>query len=250
MIEVQALLTELGRRLRRAREEAGLSVSELARTSGLSRRHVTEAEAGRANPSIAKLAQLAGALRVPLAVLCDLPVAPPEERVALVGLRGAGKTTVGRLMALEREVPFIELDQRVEQLAGMSLAELFDLHGEETYRRLEREALESVLASGSRSVIAAGGSIVDSDTTFGRLREACRTIWLSAAPDDHLQRVLDQGDGRPMEGRPRAKDELRGILERRTPLYALCDAHVETSGKEPGAVAREALDWLDRCGLN
>lgn len=242
---MQALLQQLGQRIRDARQEAGLTVSDLARAAGLSRRHVAEAEAGRANLTILKLAQLAEALHVPLGGLCDLRTSPAPERVALVGLRGAGKTTVGRHLALEREVPFIELDQRVEELAGMALAELFDLHGEETYRSLEREALEHVLASSSRSVIAAGGSIVTSPATFARLREACRTVWLTAEPEDHLARVLHQGDGRPMEGRPRAMDELRAILERRSPLYAACDIRVDTSGKEPDEVAREVLRSLD-----
>ncbi|MFT5050287.1 MAG: XRE family aerobic/anaerobic benzoate catabolism transcriptional regulator [Chlamydiales bacterium] len=240
----QAILTELGQRLRQARGDVGLSVSELARRSGLSRRHVAEAEAGRANLSILKLAQLASVLRVRLAWLCDLGLAPQNERVALVGLRGAGKTTVGRHLALELEVPFIELDERVEELAGLSLAEIFDLHGENAYRRFEGEALEAVLASGSRSVIAAGGSIVTSDANFLRLRGACRTVWLHAAPEDHLQRVLSQGDARPTAGRPRAMDELKTILEQREPLYGLCENQVGTSGKGARDVTREIADWL------
>lgn len=224
--------------------EGGYTVSDLARRAGLSRRHVAEAEAGRANLSIVKLAQLADALDVPLAWICDLRHAQRHERVALVGLRGAGKTTVGRRLALDLEVPFIELDERVEQLAGLSLAEIFDLHGEQTYRRFEAEALEMVLASGSRSIIAAGGSIVTSEATYSRLRGACRSVWLRADPSDHLERVLSQGDGRPMAGRPRAIDELKSILEQRGPLYGMCDTHIETSGRNTVDVTQEIVAWL------
>lgn len=235
-----ALLRALGARLRTLRDAAGLTVTELAERSGLSRRHVTEAEAGRANLSLLKLAALSRALRRPLAELCDLPLAsaPRTERIALVGLRGAGKTALGTRLARELEVPFVELDERIERVAGLPLAAIFDLHGIEAYRRFEREALEEVLAEGQRQVIATGGSIVTSDPTYARLREACRTIWLRAEPEEHLQRVLDQGDDRPFEGHPRALDELREILERREPLYALADGHVLTSERsEDDAVA-------------
>jgi len=244
VIHEQALRSALAQRLRALREAAGLSVTELAQRSGLSRRHVTEAEAGRANPSLAKLAALAAALRVPLAELCDLPIgARRGERLALVGLRGAGKTTVGRRLALLLEVPFVELDERVEALAGMALAELFDLQGPEAYHALEREALEQVLAEGQRSVIATGGSLVTRPDTFARLRESCRTLWLRARPEAHLERVLAQGDRRPTEGRPRALDELEEILERRAPLYALCDHALDTDGRPPDELAQAALDW-------
>ncbi|TDJ68759.1 MAG: helix-turn-helix domain-containing protein [Planctomycetota bacterium] len=241
----QALLSELARKVRERRQAVGLTVSELARRSGLSRRYVTEAEAGRANPTILKLAQLAAALRMPLAELCDLRVgALRGERIALVGLRGAGKSAIGRRLALALEVPFVELDQRVEVLAGMSLAEIFDLRGAPTYRRLEREALEAVLAEGGRLVIATGGSIVTSKEAFTRLRESCRTLWLRATPEDHLERVYAQGDRRPMQGRPRAMDELRAILAERTPLYETCEFALDTSTRDVDEVVGAALEWL------
>ena len=234
----QALLHALGERLHRVREGLGMTLAELASRSGLSRRYVTEAEAGRANLSLIKLAGLARALAMPLGELCDLPLdLRRTERVALVGLRGAGKSRVGRALALEMEAPFVELDSLVEEMAGMGLAELFDLQGVPTYRRLEREALEQVLARGQRMVVATGGSIVTSPGTFSRLRDACRTVWLQATPEEHLQRVLDQGDRRPMEGHPRAMDELKGILEARSERYAQCELHVNTSGRDvPGVV--------------
>jgi len=244
-MEGQSLLAELGRRLREARARSGLSVADLARRSGLSRRYVTEAEAGRANLSILKLAALAQALRTPLAQLLDLQlVSPHSERIALVGLRGAGKSSVGRALALRLEAPFVELDARVEELAGMALGEVFSVHGEEHFHRLEAEALESVLASGERMVIATGGSIVASPSSFERLRATCRTIWLSAQPEEHLQRVTDQGDRRPMQGRPRAMQELKELLGRREPLYRRCEIEVETSGKTVAEVVRAIAERL------
>jgi len=240
------LLIALGARLRSAREQAGLGVGELAAESGLSRRYLTEAEAGRANPSLLKLAALADALRMPLGTLCDLDrsTSPPDERIALVGLRGAGKTAVGRRLALALEAPFVELDRRVEELAGVPLSELFDLQGVGAFRRFEREALERTLREGGRIVIATSGSIVDAPETFERLKSACRTLWLSASPEEHLERVLAQGDRRPMEGRPRALEELRAILSRRDDQYRTCERELATSGRELDAVVGEALDWL------
>lgn len=227
------LLGALGRRLRALRERRGLNVTECAEQAGVSRRYVTEAEAGRANLTVLKLARLASVCRVSLAELCDLPtIAAPTraERVALVGLRGAGKSTVGRALAKRLEVPFVELDERIERRAGLDLAAIFDLQGVETFRRLERETLEDVLAGGQRQVIAAGGSIVTSAETYARLRGACTTVWLRATPEDHLARVLEQGDHRPMDGHPRALDELREILDRRADAYALADIAIDTSG--------------------
>jgi XRE family aerobic/anaerobic benzoate catabolism transcriptional regulator len=245
-MEHKRFLAELGRRLRDRRAAAGISLSDLARRSGLSRRYVTEAEAGRANVSLIKLAFLARTLDVPLRELCDIPLgAPRRERVALVGLRGAGKSTIGRRLALRLEAPFVELDQRVEEIAGMTLAEIFALHGEEYFHRLEREALEDVLAHGERVVIAAGGSIVASPANFARLRESCRTVWLKAEPAEHFQRVIDQGDRRPMENRPRAMAELVQLLEEREPLYAQCEIEIATSDSSVEEVVHAIIARLE-----
>ena len=224
----------------------GISVSDLARTAGVSRRYITEAEAGRANLSVLKLAELCEALGLSLA---DLFVGSPprsSERVALVGLRGAGKSTIGPRLALALEAPFVELDARVEELAGLSLGEIFSVHGEAGFRRFESEALEQVLSEGGRVVLAAGGSIAAHDTTFERLLSSCRTVWLRADPVDHFQRVLEQGDHRPMRDRPRAMAELEALLLAREPLYARCSLTVRTSGRLVEDCVAEILAALEQ----
>ncbi len=230
--------------LREARQESGLSVTELAQRASVSRRYLTEAEAGRANPSLLKLTAIAGALGVDVSAL--LTAAPRRtERVALVGLRGAGKTTLGKRLALELEVPFIELDERVEELAGLSLAEVFDLHGVRRFRELEAEALESVLSEeGERVVLATSGSVIDSPATWTRVQETCRTIWLRAEPEEHMRRVLDQGDRRPMRDRPRAMEELRELLRERGGRYGECERAVPTDDKDVGELAAELAAWV------
>lgn len=241
----QALLADLGRRLRALREAQGLSVSELARLAGLSRRHLTEVEAGRANPSITCLQDLGGGLGVGLAELlpgAERGAVARGGRIALLGLRGAGKSTVGRALALALEVPFVELDRRVEELAGLPLAQVFELHGSAGFRRLEAEALERVLAEGERLVLATGGSIVTSAETFARLRRTCHTVWLRARPEEHLERVAAQGDRRPMAGRPRALDELKELLAEREPLYARCELAFDTTARPVGDVVEQLVE--------
>lgn len=241
----KSILADLGRRLREARVRSGLSLTELADRAGVSRRYATDAEAGRANLSVLKLIDLASAAGVPLGDLLARPLGGKRsERVALLGLRGAGKSTVGRALALALEAPFVELDQRVEALAGSTLAEIFSLHGEDRFHALEREALEQVLAEGERLVLATGGSIVASEPTFARLCETCRTVWLRARPEEHYQRVVDQGDRRPMANHPRAMAELRSILAEREPSYARCAVEVDTSGRSVEEVVGRILDGL------
>jgi XRE family aerobic/anaerobic benzoate catabolism transcriptional regulator len=246
MLDRQRLLEELGRSLRSAREQAGLTVSELGRRARVSRRTVTEVEAGRANLSIVKLAELASALGVPLADLCRIKSIRSSERVALVGVRGAGKSTIGPRLALALEAPFVELDRRVEEVAGIDLHDVFALHGEAGFHRFEAEALERVLAEGERVVLAAGGSIVSHAANFRRLLGSCRTVWLRAEADDHFQRVLDQGDGRPMRDRPRARAELEALLAARDPLYKQCEIEVSTSGRSIADTVAELLARLSR----
>jgi XRE family aerobic/anaerobic benzoate catabolism transcriptional regulator len=238
--DAQAFLGRLGGHLRSLRTARGLAVAELARQGGISRRYLTEVEAGRTNPTVSVLLALARALGTDAAaVLAAVEAEPRGERIALLGLRGAGKSSVGRLLARELECPFVELDQRVEELAGLPLAELFDLRGPEAYPRFEAEALERVLAEGNRLVLATGGSLVTRARTFARLRATCRTVWLRAEPEEHFARVVRQGDHRPMHARPRAMEELRAILDEREALYARCELVQPTSGRTPEAVVRE-----------
>jgi XRE family aerobic/anaerobic benzoate catabolism transcriptional regulator len=149
--------------------------------------------------------------------------------VALLGLRGAGKSTIGRMLAERLRVPFVELDELVEKAAGLSLAGIFSLHGEAYYRRLAREVLARLLADGEPAVLATGGSVVTDREAFRLLQKRCRTVWLQATPEDHWGRVLQQGDVRPSADSPHAQEELRALLKAREPLYAQAEISVDTS---------------------
>jgi XRE family transcriptional regulator, aerobic/anaerobic benzoate catabolism transcriptional regulator len=152
-------------------------------------------------------------------------------RLALIGLRGAGKSTLGSRLAAERDVPFIELDQEIEKDTGMPLAEIFSLYGQSGYRAIEKRTLERVLRASERAVISVGGGIVSEKETYDYLLAHCHTIWLQAQPEEHMSRVIAQGDFRAMAGSDRAMEDLRRILESREPLYRKADAAVDTSGE-------------------
>ena len=152
-------------------------------------------------------------------------------RIALVGLRGAGKSTLGSRLATERNVPFIELDQEIEKDTGMPLAEIFSLYGQSGYRAIEKRTLERVLRASERAIISVGGGIVSEKETYDFLLTHCYTIWLKAQPEEHMSRVIAQGDFRAMAGSDRAMEDLRRILESREPLYRKADASVDTSGQ-------------------
>jgi XRE family aerobic/anaerobic benzoate catabolism transcriptional regulator len=231
-MDADRLLGGLGRRVRTLRGRLGYTLNELAARAGLSPRFLVQVEAGQANISVRKLAGLASALGLtPAALLAPTDTESARPVIALLGLRGAGKTTIGRRLARRLRVPFVELDRQVEQAAGMSLAEIFALHGEEYYRRLERETLERVLdeAGGRRLVLAAGGGLVTSRETYALLRRRALTVWLRADPEDHWNRVVQQGDRRPIADHPEAMAELRRLLAARQPLYAEADGSVDTS---------------------
>ena len=235
MQQMSEMLKDFGARVRAARRERGLTVQALAAVSRLSPRFIAQIEAGAGNISIMRLAQLAEALSIsPQDLIAANGVKGKREvrLIALVGLRGAGKSTIGALLAKELSVPFIELDSLIERAAGMSLGEVFSLHGEDYYRRLESEQLALVLKQSGRAVIAAGGSIVSDHENWDLLKRRCFTIWLRATPKDHMQRVIRQGDTRPMRDNPAAMSELRALLERREPLYAESDLEVKTSGRK------------------
>lgn len=235
------ILTPLGRRARAQRLSRGLTLRDIAERSGVSARFLVQLEAGRGNISVRRLADVARALATTPASLLT-PDAPVRSIVALLGLRGAGKTTIGRRLAKRRRVPFVELDRRIEQAADLSLGELFTLHGEDYYRRLEREVLEDVLKDERPMVLATGGGIVASPDTFALLRRAAVTVWLRARPEDHWNRVVRQGDRRPMADHPQAMADLRALLTTREPLYAMADHTIDTSNTRPDAI----VDTLER----
>jgi XRE family aerobic/anaerobic benzoate catabolism transcriptional regulator len=237
------LLKEVGDRVRSRREALRLTQKQLAARAHLSIRFLAQLERGDGNISLARFAEVAAALGATPAELLAASHAPasPRALIALLGLRGAGKSTIGARLAERLGVPFVELDALIERAAGLSLAEIFELHGEAYYRRLERETLRRFLDETPAAVIATGGSIVNDRDTFRLLRERAATVWLRARPEDHWNRVLQQGDQRPMAANPHAFSELRALLTAREPLYAAAQHVVDTSGTDvDGAVAANA----------
>ena len=241
----ERLLEALGRRARARRLEKGWTIRDVAEKSGVSPRFLVQLESGRGNISVLRLADVAHALNTSLSVLLADDDAPPPRVIALLGLRGAGKTTIGRRLARRLRVPFVELDRRIEQAADLSLSELFSLHGEDYYRRLERETLQAVLAENRPMVLATGGGIVTSPETFALLRRATETVWLRAKPEDHWNRVVRQGDRRPMADHPQAMADLRALLAARESLYAQAAVTVDTTGLPVERVAAAVAAAVD-----
>ncbi len=242
------LTRSVGGRVRAARAARRQTLAAFATTCGLSRRFLTDVEHGNANVSLLGLTKIATALGMSVAALVAetdtvATASQSAHRFALVGLRGAGKSTLGRAVAERCGVTFVELDQLVEAAAGMPLADLFTLHGESYYRQLERQALERLVDEHSSLVVATGGGIVAAPETYELLRRRFVTIWLKSQPADHWNRVVEQGDQRPMRGQPEAMARLRAILAERAPLYGLADHVIDTSalGIEPSLARLEAL---------
>jgi XRE family aerobic/anaerobic benzoate catabolism transcriptional regulator len=257
-------LAAFGERIRSERARRGMTRRLLARHSGISERYLAQLESGKGNVSILLLRQLATALGLPLERLVSEEVQSPEmllvrqflsrltpaqlaaayaalaesetnrsrtDRIALVGLRGAGKTTIGAAAARMLDVPFVELDREIERLAGTPLGSILELYGQEAYRRYELQALQELLASQPRFVVATGGSLVSEPATYELLLRNCFTVWIRTTPEEHMQRVIAQGDLRPMAGSQRAMDDLRRILAERSELYGRADAVIETTGR-------------------
>src|SRR5256885_5389033 len=232
--EHQVLLSSVGNAARRLREERGVSRRELAHRSGVSERFLAELEGGQGNISVARLQDVARALGTSAGELLFSAQHERADRrvVALVGLRGAGKSTIGAALASRLGVPFVELDALVEKDAGLPLGANFQLHGEAYYRRLAREVLTRFLAETDAAVLATGGSVVTDPGSFKLLQKRCRTVWLQATPEDHWRRVLKQGDVRPGAASPHAQEELRALLKSRESLYSQAEIAVDTSDRK------------------
>ncbi len=261
-------LCRLGDRVREERARRGVTRRILAGDSGLSERYLAQLEGGKGNISIKLLRRVAEALNVPLArLLAEVRDEPAElqltvellrrlsadqlgearallgarfaaadhearrRRIALIGLRGAGKSTLGGRLARHLDVPFIELDAEIERDFGLSLGEIFALSDQAAYRRSERRAFDGVVKRTPSFVLAAGGSIVAEPATYEELLSRCFTVWITASPEEHMGRVIAQGDFRPMAENKEAMADLERILAARTPLYAKADAVVETAGR-------------------
>ncbi|WP_322102732.1 helix-turn-helix transcriptional regulator [Paraburkholderia sp. J41] len=265
--ERDPFLTAMGERVRLLRARRGMTRKALAAETGLSERHLANLESGVGNASVLVLRQIAATLncslaevigdvttssadwllirellqgrdpatlqraRVALSEMFSQAPADPHrnDRIALVGLRGAGKSTLGRMLAQERKVPFVELTRVIEQLAGCPPSEIHSLYGASAYRRYEQRALEAVIAEHPRAVIASPGGLVSEPATFNALLAHCFTVWLQATPEEHMRRVVAQGDLRPMSGNSEAMDDLKRILAGRAELYGRADMTFDTS---------------------
>jgi XRE family aerobic/anaerobic benzoate catabolism transcriptional regulator len=275
-------LTALGERLKSLRGRRGFTRKALAQLADVSERHVANVESGVGNASIQFLRQLATVLNCTLAeMIGDETASSPEwlmireilrgrndeelakartalagmfdaptsdsarrQRVALIGLRGAGKSSLGQMLADHWMVPFIELGRQIEALAGCSIAEIHALYGPNAYRRYERRALEEAVRNFPRAVIATPGGVVSDPATFNLLLSHCYTVWLKASPEEHMGRVLAQGDTRPMSGNKEAMEDLKQILESRAQFYSKADQTFDTSEMTQEASFVGLLDTL------
>jgi XRE family aerobic/anaerobic benzoate catabolism transcriptional regulator len=226
-------LVKLGSRVRAAREQRGMARRVLSRAADVSERYLASLEAGEGNASVILLRRVAGALGIRLTDLIDVDGAPAgqRKRIALIGLRGAGKTTLGEALARSLHRPLVELDKEIEREAGISLSEIFSLYGQAGYRRIERRCLERIIHSQDEIVLTVGGGIVSEPETYNLLLLNCYTVWVKATPEEHMARVVAQGDTRPMAGHAEAMNDLRNILTSREPLYAKASLTLDTSGR-------------------
>jgi XRE family aerobic/anaerobic benzoate catabolism transcriptional regulator len=271
-------LEQLGQRVRTMRALRGMSRKVLAKVSGISERYIAQLESGKGNVSIVLLRRVSNAMAAHLedlipaaepvldwAVLRDLlRKATPQQiahardilagggasahrqmsfsGIALIGLRGAGKSTLGKMLAKKIGWSFVELNKEIEQQNGLSVAEIIALYGQEGFRRMEQAALAQLLARKELMVLATGGGIVSEPLTFDLILSSFYTIWLKAEPEEHMARVRSQGDLRPMADDRSAMAELRNILVSREPLYARASAVVDTAGLTIDAAATRLTD--------
>jgi XRE family transcriptional regulator, aerobic/anaerobic benzoate catabolism transcriptional regulator len=279
----QAFIALVGDRVRKARERKGITRKRLSELSQVSQRYLAQLEGGEGNISIALLHRVAAALdhRIEWLVCEDDPwsseaaqiaslygaattsqrqrvlqILGPEQpsrlrrqRICLIGLRGAGKSTLGRILGESLDIPFVELNRDIEEQSGMPVNEVMALYGQEGYRRLERQALERIVAMTDCVVLAVAGGIVSEPETYNFLLRNFHTIWLKAMPEEHMHRVRTQGDERPMAGNPKAMEELNSILASREALYARAEATVNTSGQKLLESKADLIDAVKRLGI-
>ena len=262
-------LVALGERVRGLRSRRGMTRKALSQAAEVSERHLANLEYGEGNASILVLLQVAGALQCPLAELIgDVSTSSPEwlmirellagrgeadlrrarlaigelmgtggsaqaarPCIALIGLRGAGKSTLGQMLADDLGFPFVELSREIEKFAGCSVAEIQALYGQNAYRRYERRALEEAIQIYPEAVIATPGGLVSDPATFNQLLSHCTTVWLQADPEDHMKRVIAQGDMRPMAASKEAMEDLRSILVGRAAFYSKAQLRIDTSAQ-------------------
>ena len=274
--ENTALLREIGYLVRNERAKRGITRKILAKQTGMSERYLAHIELGDGNPSVLTLDAIARGLGLDLfdllpavkhdearrRALVHLRQLPVEEikgfldafarvggampsvrgrRIALVGLRGAGKSTLGGMLAERLGVPFIELDKVIERDHGAPVATLFEVYGQGTFRRYERDALTRAIAGHPAAVIATAGGIAADETTFAQLLDQTYVVWMQASPAEHMRRVREQGDFRPMSYNPSAMDDLVAILDARAPAYGRAHARLDTSGKGVEACVDELV---------
>src|SRR5215467_2784341 len=259
-------LLSLGKRVREYRNRRGMTRKQVSQEADVSERHIAQLESGEGNISVVLLQRIAEALNVPLASLFTPQSEEPAEkrliqrflerlpqhrledvvfqlmrdfgheekgrrkRIALIGMRGAGKSTLGAKLAAETGQRFVELDSEIEKETGMPLGEIFSLYGQSGFRAIERRTLEKVLKQNESAVISVGGGVVSEKETVDFLLSHCYTVWIKARPEEHMSRVMAQGDFRPMAANDQAMDDLRRILEARKALYGKADLVLDTSG--------------------
>jgi XRE family aerobic/anaerobic benzoate catabolism transcriptional regulator len=279
----EAFAAAVGDLVRRSRAKRGMTRRQLAEQSGASERYLAQIEGGQGNPSVIMLRSIAGALDVPIIDLlprsngrsealdrifdfllrmpqAELPAiadliegraeraADRARRIALVGLRGAGKSTLGKRLADHLGCPFIELDRLVEREYGASIPDLVEIAGLSTFRRYEQACLERVIAEHEAAVIAAAGGIVSNAESYALLLRRTHTVWIKARPDEHMRRVMAQGDFRPMAQNRAAMSDLVAILEARRADYARAEAQLDTSGDTVEASFAKLQEIVARCG--
>ncbi len=280
---VEALIARVGDRVRRARDRKGIPRRVLSEMSGVSPRYLAQLEAGEGNISIGLLQRVAHALdhkiewlvgaedpwvsdvlrvadlyraaTAPVqaqvrAVLSPEPAeAQRAHRICLVGLRGAGKSTLGRRAGERLGLPFVELNLEIEEQAGMAVDELMALYGQEGYRRLEAQAISRVIATHDTMILAVAGGIVAEPETYARLLAAFHTVWVKASPAEHMARVREQGDTRPMAGNPEAMAQLKSILTARETLYDRANVRLDTSGRTENESLEDLLALIETNGF-